>query len=168
MVRSMAAHPIVFALANPVPEISYEDAMEARPDVLMSTGRSDYPNQINNVIGFPYIFRGALDVAATAINEEMKLAAVRAIASLAKQPVPDVVNEVYHVNNFSFGPDYFIPKPVDPRLITEVSMAVAKAAMESGVARKQTDPPALRHRPPQSAARGLCRRHPPHDAESRR
>ena len=136
MVRSMADHPIVFALANPVPEISYEDAMAARPDVLMSTGRSDYPNQINNVIGFPYIFRGALDVASTAINEEMKLAAVRAIASLAKQPVPDVVNEVYHVNNFTFGPDYFIPKPVDPRLITEVSMAVAKAAMESGVARK--------------------------------
>ena len=136
MVRSMADHPIVFALANPVPEISYEDATAARPDVLMSTGRSDYPNQINNVIGFPYIFRGALDVAATAINEEMKLAAVRAIANLAKQPVPDVVNEVYHVNNFTFGPDYFIPKPVDPRLITEVSMAVARAAMESGVARK--------------------------------
>ena len=136
MIRSMANHPIVFALANPVPEISYEDAMAARPDVLMSTGRSDYPNQINNVIGFPYIFRGALDVASTAINEEMKLAAVRAIANLAKQPVPDVVNEVYHVNNFTFGPDYFIPKPVDPRLITEVSMAVAKAAMDSGVARK--------------------------------
>ena len=136
MVRSMADHPIVFALANPVPEISYEDAMAARPDVLMSTGRSDYPNQINNVIGFPYIFRGALDVASTAINEEMKLAAVRAIAALAKQPVPDIVNEVYHVNNFTFGPEYFIPKPVDPRLITEVSMAVAKAAMESGVARK--------------------------------
>ena len=136
MIRSMAIHPIVFALANPVPEISYEDAMAARPDVLMSTGRSDYPNQINNVIGFPYIFRGALDVASTAINEEMKLAAVHAIANLAKQPVPDVVNEVYHVNNFTFGPDYFIPKPVDPRLITEVSMAVAKAAMESGVARK--------------------------------
>jgi len=136
MIRSMADHPIVFALANPVPEISYEDAMAARPDVLMSTGRSDYPNQINNVIGFPYIFRGALDVASTAINEEMKLAAVRAIANLAKQPVPDVVNEVYHVNNFTFGPDYFIPKPVDPRLITEVSMAVAKAAIESGVARK--------------------------------
>ena len=136
MIRSMASHPIVFALANPVPEISYEDAMAARPDVLMSTGRSDYPNQINNVIGFPYIFRGALDVASTAINEEMKLAAVRAIANLAKQPVPDVVNEVYHVNNFTFGPDYFIPKPVDPRLITEVSMAVAKAAMDSGVARK--------------------------------
>ena len=136
MIRTMADHPIVFALANPVPEISYEDAMAARPDVLMSTGRSDYPNQINNVIGFPYIFRGALDVASTAINEEMKLAAVRAIANLAKQPVPDVVNEVYHVNNFTFGPEYFIPKPVDPRLITEVSMAVAKAAMESGVARK--------------------------------
>ena len=137
MVRSMAKDPIVFALANPVPEITYEDAMDARPDVLMSTGRSDYPNQINNVIGFPYIFRGALDTASTAINEEMKLAAVRAIADLAKQPVPDVVNEVYHVNNFTFGRDYFIPKPVDPRLITEVSMAVAKAAMESGVARKQ-------------------------------
>ena len=136
MIRSMASQPIVFALANPVPEISYEDAMAARPDVLISTGRSDYPNQINNVIGFPYIFRGALDVASTAINEEMKLAAVRAIANLAKQPVPDIVNEVYHVNNFTFGPDYFIPKPVDPRLITEVSMAVAKAAMDSGVARK--------------------------------
>lgn len=136
MVRSMAADPIVFALANPVPEISYEDAMASRPDVLMSTGRSDYPNQINNVIGFPYIFRGALDVHATAINEEMKLAAVHAIADLAKQPVPDVVNDVYKVNNLTFGRDYFIPKPVDPRLITEVSAAVAKAAMESGVARK--------------------------------
>ena len=137
MVRSMADHPIVFALANPTPEISYEDAMASRPDVLMSTGRSDYPNQINNVIGFPYIFRGALDTRATAINEEMKLAAVRAIAGLAKKPVPDVVNEAYHVNNLTFGPEYFIPKPVDPRLITEVSLAVAKAAMESGVARKQ-------------------------------
>lgn len=135
MVRSMASSPIVFALANPVPEISYEDAMASRPDVLMATGRSDYPNQINNVIGFPYIFRGALDTNARAINEEMKLAAVRAIAGLAKQPVPDVVNEAYHVNNFTFGPKYFIPKPVDPRLITEVSMAVAKAAIESGVAR---------------------------------
>ena len=136
MVRSMAPSPIVFALANPVPEISYEDAMDSRPDVLMATGRSDYPNQINNVIGFPYIFRGALDTGATAINEEMKLAAVRAIAGIAKQPVPDVVNEAYHVNNLTFGPSYFIPKPVDPRLITEVAMAVAKAAMESGVARK--------------------------------
>lgn len=135
MVRSMADHPLVFALANPVPEISYEDAMAARPDVLMSTGRSDYPNQINNVIGFPYIFRGALDVHARAINEEMKLAAVKAIAQLAKMPIPEIVNEVYHVSDLQFGPKYFIPKPVDPRLITEVSAAVAKAAIESGVAR---------------------------------
>ena len=139
MVRSMADNPIVFALANPVPEISYEDAMDARPDVLMATGRSDYPNQINNVIGFPYIFRGALDVHARAINEEMKMAAVLAIADLAKQAVPDVVNEVYHVNELTFGRSYFIPKPVDPRLITEVSAAVAKAAIESGVARKHID-----------------------------
>ena len=139
MVRSMAPMPIVFALANPTPEISYEDAMAARPDVLMATGRSDYPNQINNVIGFPYIFRGALDTQAKAINEEMKIAAVHAIANLAKQPVPDVVNEAYHVNNFTFGPEYFIPKPVDPRLITEVSIAVARAAMESGVARKNIE-----------------------------
>lgn len=136
MVRSMAKNPIIFALANPVPEISYEDAKDARPDVLMSTGRTDYPNQINNVIGFPYIFRGALDTAAKAINEEMKLAAARAIADLVRRPVPDIVNRAYHVRNFTFGPDYFIPKPVDPRLITEVSMAVAKAAIESGVARK--------------------------------
>lgn len=136
MVRSMAVDPIVFALANPVPEISYEDAMDSRPDVLMSTGRSDYPNQINNVIGFPYIFRGALDTAATAINEDMKLAAVHAIADLAKQPVPEIVNEVYHVNNLTFGREYFIPKPVDPRLLLEVSTAVAKAAIRSGVARK--------------------------------
>ncbi|MBR6287247.1 MAG: NADP-dependent malic enzyme [Bacteroidaceae bacterium] len=139
MIRSMAADPIVFALANPVPEISYEDAMASRPDVLMSTGRSDYPNQINNVIGFPYIFRGALDTEASAINEEMKLAAVKAIAKIAKEPVPDVVNEVYHVNQLKFGRNYFIPKPVDPRLITEVSMAVAKAAIKSGVARKKIE-----------------------------
>ena len=137
MVKTMAKDPVIFALANPVPEISYEDAMDARPDVLMSTGRTDYPNQINNVIGFPYIFRGALDVHAKAINEEMKLAAVHAIADLAKQPVPDVVNDVYKVNNLTFGRNYFIPKPVDPRLITEVSSAVAKAAIESGVARKE-------------------------------
>ena len=136
MVRSMAKDPIIFALANPVPEISYEDAMDARNDVLMSTGRTDYPNQINNVIGFPYIFRGALDVHAKAINEEMKMAAVHAIADLAKRPVPDVVNDVYKVNNLTFGREYFIPKPVDPRLITEVSAAVAKAAIDSGVARK--------------------------------
>ena len=147
MVRSMADTPIIFALANPVPEISYEDAKAARPDVLMSTGRTDYPNQINNVIGFPYSFRGALDVAAAAINEEMKMAAVRAIADLARRPVPDIVNRAYHVRNFTFGPDYFIPKPVDPRLITEVSMAVAKAAMESGVARNPiTDWKAYRQR----------------------
>ena len=139
MVRSMAKDPIIFALANPVPEISYEDAMDARNDVLMSTGRTDYPNQINNVIGFPYIFRGALDVHAKAINEEMKLAAVHAIADLAKQPVPDVVNDVYKVNNLTFGREYFIPKPVDPRLITEVSAAVAKAAIDSGVARKKIE-----------------------------
>ena len=137
MVRSMANDPIVFALANPEPEITYEAAMECRPDVLMSTGRSDYPNQINNVIGFPYIFRGALDVAATAINEEMKLAAVHAIANLAKQPVPEIVNKVYKVGRLSFGRDYFIPKPVDPRLLVEVSTAVAKAAIASGVARKE-------------------------------
>ena len=136
MVRSMAKDPIVFALANPVPEITYDDAMDSRPDVLMSTGRSDYPNQINNVIGFPYIFRGALDTAATAINEEMKLAAVHAIAELAKKPVPEIVNKVYHVSKLTFGREYFIPKPVDPRLLTEVSAAVAKAAIESGVARK--------------------------------
>lgn len=136
MVKTMADKPIIFALANPVPEISYEDAKEARPDCLISTGRSDYPNQINNVLCFPYLFRGALDTAATAINEEMKIAAVHALADLAKRPVPDIVNREYAVNNFTFGPDYFIPKPVDPRLITEVSMAVAKAAMESGVARK--------------------------------
>ena len=139
MVKTMAKDPVIFALANPVPEISYEDAMEARPDTLMSTGRTDYPNQINNVIGFPYIFRGALDVHATAINEEMKLAAVHAIADLAKLPVPDVVNDVCKVNNLRFGRDYFIPKPVDPRLISEVSAAVAKAAIDSGVARKKID-----------------------------
>ncbi|MBR3883331.1 MAG: NADP-dependent malic enzyme [Bacteroidaceae bacterium] len=137
MVRSMAKDPIVFALANPEPEITYEEAMDSRPDVLMSTGRSDYPNQINNVIGFPYIFRGALDTAATAINEDMKLAAVHAIADLAKKPVPEIVNKVYSVNNLTFGRDYFIPKPVDPRLLVDVSTAVAKAAIKSGVARNE-------------------------------
>ncbi|CDN31228.1 NADP-dependent malic enzyme [Mucinivorans hirudinis] len=136
MVRSMAASPIVFALANPTPEISYEDALESRPDALIATGRSDYPNQINNVIGFPYIFRGALDTRARTINEQMKLAAVRAIADLAKETVPTVVTAAYDDSILSFGAQYFIPKPVDPRLITEVSEAVAKAAIESGVARK--------------------------------
>lgn len=137
MVRSMAPNPVVFALANPEPEITYEEAKEARPDVLMATGRSDYPNQINNVIGFPYIFRGALDVRATAINEEMKMAATIAIADLAQEPVPDEVSSAYGHMPLHFGPDYFIPKPVDPRLITRVSMAVAKAAIRTGVARKE-------------------------------
>jgi malate dehydrogenase (oxaloacetate-decarboxylating)(NADP+) len=136
MVRSMAANPIVFALANPTPEISYDDAKASRDDIIIATGRSDYPNQINNVIGFPYIFRGALDTRAHTINEEMKLAACHAIACLAKQPVPDLVNAAYNVKQLEFGRDYIIPKPVDPRLITEVSAAVAKAAMDSGVARR--------------------------------
>ncbi len=136
MVQSMNENPIVFALANPNPEISYEDAMAARPDIIFATGRSDHPNQINNVLGFPYIFRGALDVRAKCINEEMKLAAVRAIAELTKKQVPDVVNAAYNLKRLSFGRDYIIPKPLDPRLLTIVAPAVAKAAMESGVARK--------------------------------
>lgn len=137
MVRSMNENPIVFALANPNPEISYENAKASRPDLIFATGRSDYPNQVNNVLGFPYIFRGALDVRATSINEEMKLAAVKAIAGLAKKPVPDVVNAAYNIKRLTFGREYLIPKPLDPRLLTEVSTAVAKAAMESGVARHQ-------------------------------
>lgn len=136
MVRSMADVPIVFALANPTPEISYEEAMASRGDLIFATGRSDYPNQVNNVIGFPYIFRGALDVRATCINEHMKHAAVRAIATLAHKPVPDVVNIAYNAQRFTFGKEYLIPKPLDPRLLTKVSIAVAKAAIESGVARK--------------------------------
>lgn len=139
MLRSMNDNPIVFALANPDPEISYEDAMQSRQDVIFATGRSDYPNQVNNVLGFPYIFRGALDVRATGINEEMKQAAVRALADLAKEPVLDVVNAAYGLQRTVFGRDYIIPKPLDPRLLTKVSMAVAKAAMESGVARKPID-----------------------------
>lgn len=136
MVRSMNINPIVFALANPNPEISYEDAMDARQDIIFATGRSDYPNQINNVLGFPYIFRGALDSRSVCINEEMKVAAVRAIAELTKKPVPDVVNAAYNLKRLSFGRDYIIPKPLDPRLLTTVAPAVAKAGMESGVARK--------------------------------
>jgi len=135
MLKVMAKNPIVFAMANPVPEIDYDTAVQARKDILMATGRVDYPNQVNNVLGFPYIFRGALDVRATAINEEMKLAAVRAIANLAKKPVPEAINLAYNTNNLKFGRDYIIPKPMDQRLITEVSSAVAKAAVESGVAR---------------------------------
>jgi len=137
MVRSMNVNPIVFGLANPNPEISYEDAMAARQDLIFATGRSDHPNQINNVLGFPYIFRGALDVRAKCINEEMKLAAVLAIAELTKQPVPDVVNAAYDLKRLSFGRDYIIPKPLDPRLLTIVAPAVAKAAIKSGVARKE-------------------------------
>lgn len=136
MVRKMADTPIVFALANPDPEIRYEDALEARPDVIMATGRSDYPNQVNNVLGFPYIFRGALDVRATTINEPMKLAAVKALAALAKEPVPEIVNVAYNETHLHYGPTYIIPKPIDPRLLVNVSTAVAKAAMESGVAKK--------------------------------
>ena len=135
MIKSMSKNPIVFALANPNPEIEYEIALKTRDDVIMATGRSDHPNQVNNVLGFPYIFRGALDVRATKINEEMKLAAVKAIALLAKEPVPDVVNEAYDAKSISFGRTQIIPKPLDPRLIYWVAPAVAKAAIESGVAR---------------------------------
>ncbi|MFH1297148.1 MAG: NADP-dependent malic enzyme [Bacteroidota bacterium] len=136
MVRSMAKNPIVFAMANPDPEITYDDALDAREDVIMATGRSDYPNQVNNVLGFPFIFRGALDVRATCINEEMKIAAVDALAKLAKEDVPESVSEAYNVKNLVYGREYFIPKPLDLRLITTVAPAVAKAAMDSGVARK--------------------------------
>jgi malate dehydrogenase (oxaloacetate-decarboxylating)(NADP+) len=135
MILSMAEKPIVFAMANPTPEIDYNLAIQTRPDLIMATGRSDYPNQVNNVLGFPFIFRGALDVRATSINEEMKLAAVRAIASLAKEPVPEVVMMAYNEKNMTFGPNYIIPKPMDPRLITTVAPAVAKAAMDSGVSK---------------------------------
>ncbi len=136
MVRSMAPNPIVFAMANPEPEIDYESAIATRDDLIMATGRSDFPNQVNNVLGFPYIFRGALDVRATAINEEMKQAAAIAIAELTKKPVPEAVNLAYNAKNLKFGRDYIIPKPMDQRLITEVSIAVARAAVNSGVARK--------------------------------
>ena len=135
MVKSMAKNPIVFAMANPDPEISWEDATTARKDVIMATGRSDYPNQVNNVLGFPYIFRGALDVRARHINEAMKLAAVKALAELTKTPVPDIVNLAYNEKTISFGPSYIIPKPLDPRLLSTITPAVAKAAMDSGVAR---------------------------------
>lgn len=135
MVKSMARNPIVFAMANPDSEINYDVAVAARKDIIMATGRSDYPNQVNNVLGFPYIFRGALDVRATAINEAMKLAAVKALAELAKAPVPDIVNLAYNEKTITFGPNYIIPKPLDPRLLSTVAPAVAKAAMESGVAK---------------------------------
>ena len=136
MVKSMAKNPIVFAMANPDPEINWDDAKNARKDLIMATGRSDYPNQVNNVLGFPYIFRGALDVRATQINEAMKLAAVKALAELAQSPVPDIVNLAYNAKTITFGPEYIIPKPLDPRLLSTVAPAVAKAAIESGVAQK--------------------------------
>jgi malate dehydrogenase (oxaloacetate-decarboxylating)(NADP+) len=136
MLQSMAKNPIVFAMSNPNPEIAYDLAIGSRKDLIMATGRSDYPNQVNNVLGFPYIFRGALDVRATTINEEMKIAAVRAIAELAKKPVPEAVNMAYNETNIKFGKDYIIPKPMDSRLMTNVSSAVAKAAIDSGVARR--------------------------------
>ena len=139
MLKTMAPNPIVFAMANPDPEVTYEIAMAARKDIIMATGRSDYPNQVNNVLGFPYIFRGALDVRATKINEEMKLAAVLALAELAKTPVPDLVNMAYNQKNITFGTEYIIPKPLDPRLLSTVAPAVAKAAIESGVAQKTID-----------------------------
>ena len=143
MVTSMAKNPIVFAMANPNPEIAYEIAVAARPDLIMATGRSDYPNQVNNVLGFPYIFRGALDVRATGINEEMKLAAVKALAELARMPVPEIVNMAYKEKNLQYGPNYIIPKPLDPRLLAIVAPAVAKAAIASGLARMPiTDWPA--------------------------
>ncbi len=137
MLATMAPNPIVFAMANPNPEISYEDAMSTRDDLIFATGRSDYPNQINNVLGFPFIFRGALDVRATTINEEMKLAATKALAGLAKEPVPDSVLRAYDVDELKFGREYIIPKPLDPRLISRVASAVAKAAIDTGVAKLQ-------------------------------
>ncbi len=136
MIKSMAKNPIVFAMANPDPEITYDDATAVRRDIIMATGRSDFPNQVNNVLGFPYIFRGALDVRATQINEAMKLAAVHALAEMAKSAVPDIVNLAYNEKTISFGPEYIIPKPIDPRLLPSIAPAVAKAAMESGVARE--------------------------------
>lgn len=139
MIKSMAKRPIVFALANPNPEITYDLAAAVREDLIMATGRTDFPNQVNNVLGFPYIFRGALDVRARQINEAMKLAAVRALAELARTPVPDIVNMAYNQKNMSFGPEYIIPKPLDPRLLSTVAPAVAKAAIESGVAQKKID-----------------------------
>ena len=139
MIRSMAPKPIVFAMANPDPEITYDEARAVRTDIIMATGRSDYPNQVNNVLGFPFIFRGALDVHATAINEEMKLAATRALAALAKENVPDRVCSAYGVQRLAFGPDYIIPKPFDSRVLVWEASAVARAAMETGVAQEPVD-----------------------------
>jgi malate dehydrogenase (oxaloacetate-decarboxylating)(NADP+) len=142
----MAKNPLIFVLANPDPEIPYEECVSVRPDAIVATGRSDYPNQVNNVLGFPFIFRGALDVAATSINEEMKLAAAHALAALARESVPDVIKEAYGGEDFSYGPRYIIPKPVDPRLLSWVSSAVAQAAIETGVAQELLDIAAYRAR----------------------
>jgi malate dehydrogenase (oxaloacetate-decarboxylating)(NADP+) len=139
MLRTMPPDPVLFPMANPAPEISYEDAMSTRDDLIFATGRSDYPNQINNVLGFPFIFRGALDVRATTINEEMKLAATKALADLAKEKVPDDVLAAYELKKLEFGRDYIIPKPLDPRLISRVASAVARAAIETGVAKFRID-----------------------------
>ena len=139
MLKGMAENPVIFACANPVPEIGYEEAKAVRPDAIMGTGRSDFPNQVNNVSGFPFIFRGALDVRASKINEEMKIAAARALADLALEPVPEDVRAAYHGRNFTFGPEYIIPMPLDPRIIEWVAPAVAKAAVDSGVARGSMD-----------------------------
>ncbi len=158
MVKSMNANPIIFAMANPDPEITYPDAKEANPNCIMGTGRTDYPNQINNVSGFPYIFRGALDVEATRINEEMKIAAAKSLAALAKEPVPAEVCDAYNVKELSFGRDYIIPKPIDPRILEWETVAVAQAAMDTGVARKtitdmETYRKSLRQRVKQSRER---------------
>ena len=139
MVRSMASHPVIFACANPTPEITYEEAMASRPDIIFATGRSDYPNQVNNVLAFPYLFRGALDVYASTINDEMKLAVTHALARLAKEPVPQEVLKTYGLKSLSFGREYLIPKPSDPRLLAVVATAVARAAIESGVARREIE-----------------------------
>ncbi len=139
MVRGMAPSPIIFAMANPDPEIGYDEAIAARPDAIVATGRSDYPNQVNNVLGFPFIFRGALDVRATTINDEMKLAATRALAALAKEDVPDSVLRAYSIDRIEFGREYIIPKPFDPRVLIWEASAVAQAAMETGVAQQPVD-----------------------------
>jgi malate dehydrogenase (oxaloacetate-decarboxylating)(NADP+) len=158
MVRSMAAHPIVFAMANPDPEITYEEAKASRDDVIMATGRSDYPNQVNKVPGFPYIFRGALDVHATVINEEMKLAATRALAKLVKEDVPESVSRIYGVARLKFGLDYLIPKPFDPRVLVWESSAVAQAAMDTGVAREPVNIRNIAKGSPLSPSRWQMRR----------
>ncbi len=155
LILTMAKQPIIFVLANPDPEIAYEECVSLRPDAIVATGRSDYPNQVNNVLGFPFIFRGALDVAATSINEEMKLAAAHSLAALTREPVPDAVKEAYGVQELAFGPRYIIPKPVDRRVLSWVSSAVAQAAMETGVAQETLDIPSYRARLDARSAQGF-------------